>query len=172
MRLVTALFVIVLFLSACSQRRSAPQATPPPAPAPAPAVPAPAATPAPPPPPVVAMSSALTLDAYKAEVAQRIYASSSELSSGRPQNLLRAVIVLNVVVDRNGQPTRITIQRTPGDPEAEQRAILSVRRAAPYPRPSNAILRGSGGVEFSETWLFNDDGRFQLRTLAQGQAGG
>ena len=174
MRLVTTLFVIALFLSACSQRRSAPQATPPPAPAPAPAVPAPAATPAPPAPPapVVAMSSASTLDAYKAEVAQRIYASSSELSSGRPQNLLRAVIVLNVVVDRNGQPTRITIQRTPGDPEAEQRAILSVRRAAPFPRPSNAILRGSGGVEFSETWLFNDDGRFQLRTLAQGQAGG
>ena len=171
MRIVTTLFVIVIFLSACSQRRSAPQATPPPAPAPAPAVPATAATPAPPP-PVVAMSSASTLDAYKAEVAQRIYASSSELSSGRPQNLLRAVIVLNVVVDRNGQPTRITIQRTPGDPEAEQRAILSVRRAAPYPRPSNAILRGSGGVEFSETWLFNDDGRFQLRTLAQGQAGG
>ena len=174
MRVAITFFAIVFFLSACTQRRSEPQATP--QPEPVPATPAPAATPAAqaaqaPPAPVVAMSPASTLDAYKAEVAQRIYASSSELSAGRPQNLLRAVIVLNVVVDRNGQPTRITIQRTPGDAEAEQRAILSVRRAAPFPRPSNAILRGGGGVEFSETWLFNDDGRFQLRTLSQGQAG-
>ena len=105
-------------------------------------------------------------------MAQRIYAASGDISRGRPQDLLRAVIVLSIVLDRNGQPSRVSIQRTPGDAEAEQRAIQSVQSGAPYPRPSRAVLRGASGVEFFETWLFNDDGRFQLRSLAQTQAGG
>lgn len=117
------------------------------------------------------MSSASTPDAYKVEMAQRIYAASADISSGRPQDLLRAVIVLNVTIDSNGQPERISIQRSPGDAEAEQRAIQSVLRGAPYVRPSNALLRGAGSFEISETWLFNDDGRFQLRSVAPTQAG-
>lgn len=165
MRFAITLLVIMLGLAGCAQRRPAPEPAPPAsAPPPTPAATAPG--------PVVAMSTASSIDAYKNEVALRIHAASPDISTGRPQDLLRAVIVLNVIMDRNGQPTRITIQRTPGDAEAEQRAIRSVQRAAPFPRPSNAILRGRSGVEFSETWLFNDDGRFQLRTLAQGQAGG
>ena len=165
MRFAITLLVIMLGLAGCAPRRPAPEPAPPAsAPPPTPAATAPG--------PVVAMSTASSIDAYKNEVALRIHATSPDISTGRPQDLLRAVIVLNVIMDRNGQPTRITIQRTPGDAEAEQRAIRSVQRAAPFPRPSNAILRGRSGIEFSETWLFNDDGRFQLRTLAQGQAGG
>ncbi len=129
-------------------------------------------TPAPVPVPGVAISAARTLDAYKVEVAQRIHAASSDIASGRPQDLLRAVIVLNITLNAAGQPVQITIQRSPGDAEAEQRAIQSVQRAAPYPRPSGAVSRGAGAFEFSETWLFNSDGRFQLRSLAQTQAGG
>lgn len=118
------------------------------------------------------MSSASTPDAYKVEMAQRIYAASADISSGRPQDLLRAVIVLNIMIDSSGRPARVTIQRSPGDAEAEQRAIQSVQRGAPYARPSNALLRGAGSFELSETWLFNDDGRFQLRSVAPTQAGG
>ena len=118
------------------------------------------------------MSSASTPDAYKVEMAQRIYAASTDISSGRPQDLLRAVIVLNVTIDSNGWPGRIAIQRSPGDAEAEQRAIQSVQRGAPYARPSNALLRDAASFELSETWLFNDDGRFQLRSVAPTQAGG
>ena len=161
MRSAIALLALAIFISGCAQRRAPPAE---PAPAPAPSAPVTA--------PIVTASVAQTLDLYKVEVAQRIYAASSDISAGRPQDLLRAVIVLSIVLDRNGQPSRVSIQRTPGDPEAEQRAIQSVQRGAPYPRPSNAVLRGASGIEFSETWLFNDDGRFQLRSLAQTQAGG
>ncbi len=163
MRVGITLLVVALLLSACVQRRpeqqSAPSAPPPAASAPAPA-------------PAAAMSSASTPDAYKVEMAQRIYAASTDISSGRPQDLLRAVIVLNVTIDSNGRPGRIAIQRSPGDAEAEQRAIQSVQRGAPYARPSNALLRGAASFELSETWLFNDDGRFQLRSVAPTQAGG
>lgn len=170
MRTLVTLLAIALFVSACTQRR---QAEPPAPAAPAPAqTPAQTQAPAPAPAPATAMSSANTPDAYKVEMAQRIYAASATISSGRPQDLLRAVIVLNIVIDSNGQPARITIQRSPGDAEAEQRAIQSVRSGAPYARPSNALLRGASGFELSETWLFNDDGWFQLRSVAQQQAGG
>ena len=161
MRAVLTLLIVTLFLSACAQRRPAQQSTPS-APPPAASTPAPS----------VAMSSASTPDAYKVEMAQRIYAASADISSGRPQDLLRAVIVLNVSIDSNGQPGRISIQRSPGDAEAEQRAIESVQRGAPYARPSSALLRGAASFEISETWLFNDDGRFQLRSVAPTQAGG
>lgn len=160
MRIAFTLLALVILMAGCAQRRA-----PAPEPAQTPAAPsAPAAAPA--------ASVAQTLDLYKVEVAQRIYAASGDISQGRPQDLLRAVIVLSIAVDRNGQPTRVSIQRTPGDAEAEQRAMQSVQRGAPYPRPSNTVLRGASGIEFFETWLFNDDGRFQLRSLAQTQAGG
>lgn len=159
MRIAFTLLALVILMAGCAQRRG-----PAPEPAQAPAAPsAPAAAPT--------ASVAQTLDLYKVEVAQRIYTASSDISQGRPQDLLRAVIVLSIVVNRNGQPVRVSIQRTPGDAEAEQRAIQSVQRGAPYPRPSNTVLRGASGIEFFETWLFNDDGRFQLRSLAQTQAG-
>ncbi len=163
MRVGITLLVVALLLSACVQHRPAQQSAPS-APPPAASAPAPA--------PAAAMSSASTPDAYKVEMAQRIYAASTDISSGRPQDLLRAVIVLNVTIDSNGRPGRIAIQRSPGDAEAEQRAIQSVQRGAPYARPSNALLRGAASFELSETWLFNDDGRFQLRSVAPTQAGG
>ena len=172
MRLVIPLVAAALLWGGCSQRRAAepaPAQAPPPAPVTEAAV---TSTPAPAPAPGIAISGARTLDAYKVEIAQRIHAASGDISSGRPQDLLRAVIVLNITLDTKGQPVRIAIQRTPGDPEAEQRAIASVRRAAPYPRPSGAVARGAAAFEFSETWLFNTDGRYQLRSLAQTQAGG
>ncbi len=161
MRCLLLLLVTTLALSACSHRRPAQ----PPEPAPV------ASTPAAPA-PAIAMSAATSPDAYKIEMAARIYAASADISSGPPQDLLRAVIVLNVTIDSNGQPGHIAIQRSPGDAEAEQRAIQSVQRGAPYARPSNALLRGASWFELSETWLFNDDGRFQLRSVAPVQAGG
>jgi len=43
-----------------------------------------------------------------------------------------------------------------------------LRSTAPFPKPPAALLSG-GRVELSETWLFNNNGRFQLRTIAQPQ---
>jgi protein TonB len=48
----------------------------------------------------------------------------------------------------------------------EDRALESVHRAAPFDAPSSQLLRG-GSVHFLETFLFRDDGRFQIRSLVQ-----
>jgi protein TonB len=76
---------------------------------------------------------------------------------------------LQIAVDAGGQPTRVAVLRSNGYTELDRIAVQSVRRAAPLPHPSRFIMHG-GGLEYTETWLFRDDGRFQIRTLAQPQA--
>ena len=45
------------------------------------------------------------------------------------------------------------------------RALASLRSSAPFPKPAPHLLR-NGRVEMHESWLFNNDGRFQLRSIA------
>jgi len=47
--------------------------------------------------------------------------------------------------------------------------LQSVQLAAPFPRPGTLAQR-RGLAEFSETWLFRADGRFQLRSTAELQS--
>ena len=49
-------------------------------------------------------------------------------------------------------------------------AGLTGRRAAPLPQPPAKLLDGRGHLELMEDWLFNDNGKFQLRELAAPQA--
>lgn len=114
-------------------------------------------------------SSSSTYDGYKRELAQHI--SNMNVASvypGRPQALLRSVIVVKYVVDAHGGLVRSEIVRSNRDHETESTALSTLRRTAPFPRPASHLLR-RGQVEITETWLFNNDGRFQLRTIAQPQ---
>ena len=114
-------------------------------------------------------STATTLDSYKRDLAYRIVAvNSTRVYTGRPQALLRAVIVVKFYVDADGKLVRSEIIRTNKDLAAEAAALSSVRSAAPFPKPESHLLR-KGQVEVSESWLFNDDGRFQLRSIADAQ---
>jgi protein TonB len=116
-----------------------------------------------------ATSTAFTLEGYKRDLAQRIsQTNSSKVYEGRPQALLRSVIVLKYVVDSRGNLVRSDIMRSNRDNQTEAIALASLRSTAPFPKPMPHLLR-NGRVEISETWLFNNDGRFQLRTIAQPQ---
>ncbi|WP_293775629.1 hypothetical protein [uncultured Oxalicibacterium sp.] len=114
-------------------------------------------------------STAHTLSDYKAALAQRIAAvNSTKVFIGRPQALLRSVVVVKYVVDANGSLVRSEIMRSNRDRTTEATALTSLKQTAPFPKPAPALLRG-GRVEVIETWLFNTDGRFQLRTIAEPQ---
>jgi protein TonB len=114
-------------------------------------------------------SNASTVNAYKRELAQRIsQMNASKVYSGQPQALLRSVVVLRYSVDARGNLVHSEIQRSNRDPETEATALASLRNSAPFPKPAANLLR-RGQLEMSETWLFNNDGRFQLRTIAQPQ---
>ena len=121
-------------------------------------------------PPPAAVNS-VTLDQYRKAVAERIVARSpSYVLKRAPQAMLRSLVVVDIKVDRDGKLLSSSVYRTNGDDEAEATALASLRRAAPLPPPPAKLLNGRGELEMFEDWLFNDDGRFQLRTLASPQA--
>lgn len=114
-------------------------------------------------------SIARTVTGYKEDIAHRITeTSSTKVYIERPQALLRSVIVLKFVIDASGQLIRSEISRSNRDSATESTALASLRNAAPFPKPPANLLQ-NGRIELSETWLFNNDGRFQLRSIAQPQ---
>ena len=115
--------------------------------------------------------NSLTLDQYRSAVAQRILERNpSYVLHGTPQAMLRSLVVVSFVVDRNGQIVTSSVYRTNGDDEAEGTALATLRRAAPLPLPPMKLLDGRGHVELFEDWLFNDNGQFQLRSVHSPQA--
>ncbi len=111
-------------------------------------------------------STASTIHAYKQDVAQRIsQVNSQQVYAERPQALLRSIVVLKFSIDENGRLLRSEIQRSNKDRHAESAALDSLKRTAPFPKPAAHLLR-HGKLELSESWLFNNDGRFQLRSVA------
>lgn len=152
-RWVTA--ALLAGLAACSV--APPKKLPP---APRPAAPAP-------------HSSARDLSAYEREVALSLQAANAgEVYEGRPQFFLRAVIVYRIEIDASGDPVRIELYRAPqraGTSELVKRALASIRRAAPFPRPDPRLLGRYATVAVMQTWLFNDDGRFRLRAVSLAQ---
>jgi protein TonB len=122
-------------------------------------------------PTVTPPSNAATLAEYQREFAEHIHAASADqVFDGRPPNPLRAIIVYRAEVDADGRPVRVQLYRSPGARELEERAAASVLRAAPFPRPRPELLRDGGRLALIETWLFDYQGRFRLRTLALPQA--
>lgn len=120
--------------------------------------------------PSASESDAQSVDGYKRDVARCIYrANASLLFEGVPPPTLRAVVVLSIRIDSNGNAQQLYVVRSNGYKKLEEVALRSVRHAAPLPVPNRLIVR-NGGVEFVETWLFRDDGRFQIRSLAEAQA--
>jgi periplasmic protein TonB len=122
------------------------------------------------PPPVAAINSA-TLDQYRDAVARRITERNpSYVLHGTPQAMLRSLVVVSFTVDRNGRVVTSSVYRTNGDDEAESTALATLRRASPLPQPPGKLLNARGELELFEDWLFNDNGKFQLRELASPQA--
>ena len=111
-------------------------------------------------------STANTLDEYKHELGLRIQqVNSTKVYVGRPQALLRAVIVVDFVVDAQGSLVSSEFMRSNHDKAAEATAMSTLKITAPFPKPPPSLLH-AGKVEMSESWLFNNDGKFQLRSVA------
>lgn len=164
-----SILVAALALAGCEALQPQPETVPPkPQPAVAPpAAPAPAAPVADPGPD----RPGLTLQEYQKEVATAIVRSSANESfRGKLPPLLRSVVVLQISIDKQGMLPRVTMLRSNGFVELEKSAIAAVYRAAPYPVPGRSLLAGHSSITFTESFLFNNDGRFQVRTVAEQQS--
>jgi protein TonB len=158
--------VALLLLAGCT---SAPQPTS----APAPQTPPSALPPAGPDavPPQAAKTApaprmpAWTMDGYKKVVAGRIVKANADLQADSLPPMLRSIVVLNLTIDRHGNLAEVSVRRSNGFKQLENRAMESVKRAAPFDAPGTLVHRGDTTVSFLETFLFRDDGRYQVRSL-------
>ena len=110
---------------------------------------------------------ATTLPDYKVEVAKQIASASTDLFSDPIPEVLKSIVVLDIRIGRDGAPQQVSVRRSNGFRQLEQRAESSVRKAAPFSAPAPELLRGAGSVQFLETFLFRADGRFQILSLVE-----
>ena len=128
--------------------------------APAPPIPAPAAPPVarrPPAPTSPAVSGATNPRAYRSDAAKHIYSKNvGRIFHGQLPPLL---------YDGKGRVTATHWLRPPKHaPEVIADIERMVRQASPFPTPVRM-----GRVTYTDTWLWDKSGRFQLDTLTEGQ---
>lgn len=149
---------VAALLAACSTREPARS----PAPAPAPARPSPgAAAPVAPAP----ASSARTWDQYRVAAARRITAANAGRTyDGTPPDVLLAIPVLEIELNADGSVRHVEVMRYPRQArDTVPLAIEAIKRAAPF----GDVSRLPKPWKYTETFLFNDDRKFKLRSLDQ-----
>ena len=112
------------------------------------------------------ISIAPTPMAYRKDAASHLYGlHKSRIFKGRMPPLLYAVGVLQVEIGELGTVSGVSWMRKPSHaPEVVEEIERMVRAAAPYPAPIRM-----GGVTYTDTWLWDKSGHFQLDTLTEGQ---
>jgi hypothetical protein len=111
-------------------------------------------------------SAAATARAYRQDAAQHLYGlNAARIFKGKLPPLLHAIGVLEVDIDRTGRVTRLHWMRAPRHaPEVVAEIERTVHAAAPFPAPTRM-----GKVTYTDTWLWDKTGQFQLDTLSEGQ---
>jgi hypothetical protein len=112
------------------------------------------------------VSTAETAKAYRMDAARHIYAAYPEkIYKGKLPPLVHGIVVVEMELDANGQLKSINLVRVPSHaPEVTEAVKDMIRNAAPMPAPSRL-----GGAKFTEIWLVDKSGQFQLDSLTEGQ---
>ncbi|MBW8831168.1 MAG: hypothetical protein JF606_17445 [Burkholderiales bacterium] len=115
---------------------------------------------------VATVSNAETAKAYKVDAARHVYKSyPDKIYKGKLPALVHAIVVLEVSVDAHGNVQGITTIRVPTHaPDVTVAVKDMIQRSSPMPAPARM-----GATKFTEVWLVDKSGRFQLDTLTEGQ---
>lgn len=100
---------------------------------------------------------------YRIAAAKRIMAANSNATyAGRVPDPLASIPVLEISLNSDGSVRAIDVLRTPHFyPETIELAKAAIRRAAPF----GSVAHLPKPWTFNETFLFNDDLKFQLHAL-------
>lgn len=127
--------------------------------------------PTPPPPPNVARptpqpSFAVAPKDYRRDAARHLYQlNQHRVFAGKLPPDLYAIGVFEVDINARGQVVSTRWLRMPRHAmEVVAEIERTVREAAPYPAPARL-----GRVTYTDVWLWDKSGRFQLDTLTEGQ---
>ena len=119
--------------------------------------------------PVSRASNAANARDYRRDAARHIYdANRSRIYGGQLPPMLYAVGTLQVHLDAGGKVLSMHWLRAPKHaPEVIAEIERMVLKAAPFPAATRL-----GAVTWTDTWLWDKSGRFQLDTLTEGQLQG
>lgn len=103
---------------------------------------------------------------YRGSAARHIYATyAASIYHGMLPPLVHAIVVVETDVDGQGNVRSVRPVRSPSHaPEVTDDVRRLILRASPFPAPG-----GADGARFTEVWLVDHSGRFQLHTLTEGQ---
>jgi protein TonB len=112
------------------------------------------------------VSNAASPQDYRKDGARHIYQRNSHrIYKGQLPPLMHAVGVLQVEVDDVGNVRNLSWMRAPSHvPDVMREIERTVRAAAPFPAPVRM-----GRVTYTDIWLWDKSGNFQLDTLTEGQ---
>ncbi len=111
-------------------------------------------------------SAAATPRDYRKDAARHIYDNNKQrIYDGKLPSLLYAVGTLQVNLDANGKVLSMHWMRAPNHaPEVIAEIERTVLEASPFPAATRI-----GKVTWTDTWLWDRGGHFQLDTLTEGQ---
>jgi len=111
-------------------------------------------------------SNAETIKAYRMDAARHIYATyPHKIFKGKLPPLVHAIVVTEVELDASGHVREIRMIRVPTHaPDVTVAVRDMIQGASPMPAPARL-----GGAKFTEIWLVDKSGQFQLDALTEGQ---
>ena len=110
-------------------------------------------------------SPAATPLEYRSDGARHLYAAyGKQIHKGKMPPLLYGIAIIETDIDGNGHVRNVRVVRQPAAAEVGPWAVAMIEKASPFPAPGRM-----GAVKYTEIWLVDKSGRFQLDTLTEGQ---
>jgi periplasmic protein TonB len=112
-------------------------------------------------------SNALSDKDYRKDAARHLYAAYvKKVKRGKMPPLLFSVMVVETEIDKAGQVVGVNVVRKPAAEIVEPWVVAMIKQAAPFPAPHKL---SDATVRYTEVWLIDKSGVFQLDTLTEGQ---
>lgn len=111
-------------------------------------------------------SAAVNANEYRLDAARHLYATyPAQVLKGQVRANVYAILVTETDVDAQGKVLAVRVLRPPAQAREVTPWVVSlIRRASPLPPPLKMKR-----VRYVETWLVDQSGQFQVRTLTEGQ---
>jgi periplasmic protein TonB len=102
---------------------------------------------------------------YRSDGARHIYAAyAKQIHKGKMPPLLYGIAIIETEIDAQGHVQNVRVVRQPAAAEVSPWAVEMIKQASPFPAPAKM-----GSVRYTDIWLVDKSGRFQLDTLTEGQ---
>ena len=110
-------------------------------------------------------SPAETALEYRNDGARHLYAAyGKQIHKGKMPPLLYGIAIIETEIAADGAVRNVRVVRQPAAAEVGPWAVEMIKKASPFPAPEKM-----GAVKYTEIWLVDKTGRFQLDTLTEGQ---